>query len=191
MLRVLLKALMILGGIWTLGFVYFAQHILGPPEKPDQHTDAIVVLTGGQTRLEVGFDLLKQEKAKWVFVSGVHPTVTKQYLLNLHKTEQRLRHSIVLGKEASNTLENAQETAAWIRGQHIQSVRLITANYHMPRSLLEFHRALPGIVIIPHPVSSESVKPREWWMWPGTTWLLIREYNKYIASLVAGGDYFK
>ena len=74
----------------------------------------------------------------------------------------------VLGHEAINTLGNAHETAQWIRSQGFRSLRLVTAWYHMPRSLLEFDRAMPEIDIVAHPVFPEQVKQERWWTWRGT-----------------------
>jgi uncharacterized SAM-binding protein YcdF (DUF218 family) len=53
----------------------------------------------------------------------------------------------------------------------------------MPRSLLEFERAMPEIEIVPHPVFPEQVKQQHWWAWPGTAALLMNEYLKYLAAL--------
>jgi uncharacterized SAM-binding protein YcdF (DUF218 family) len=66
--------------------------------------------------------------------------------------------------------------------ENYHSLRLVTANYHMPRSLLLFHANLPDINIIPHPVSPESVHLSEWWKHPGTVDLLAMEYDKYLFA---------
>ena len=38
------------------------------------------------------------------------------------------------------------------------SLRLVTASYHMPRSMLEFARAMPDIAIVPNPVFPEFMR---------------------------------
>jgi hypothetical protein len=53
----------------------------------------------------------------------------------------------------------------------------------MPRSLLEFDRAMPGIEIVAHPVFPEQVKQGHWWIWRSTAALLVNEYIKYLAAL--------
>jgi uncharacterized SAM-binding protein YcdF (DUF218 family) len=73
-----------------------------------------------------------------------------------------------------------------MRQERFKSIRLITAAYHMPRSLLEFHRAMPGVQVLPYPVFPHQVKQESWWRWPGTTNLLVREYNKYLVALLRG-----
>jgi uncharacterized SAM-binding protein YcdF (DUF218 family) len=54
----------------------------------------------------------------------------------------------------------------------------------MPRSLLEFDRAMPEIDIVAHPVFPVQVKREHWWAWRGTAVLLVSEYVKYLGALV-------
>ncbi|MEP4888089.1 MAG: YdcF family protein, partial [Alphaproteobacteria bacterium] len=83
---------------------------------------------------------------------------------------------------ARNTRENAVEAAGWVAANGVTSLRLVTADFHMPRSLLEFHSRLPDVKIVPDPVTSENVHLTRWWRWPGTAFLLAGEYNKYLAA---------
>src|ERR1700736_5683632 len=74
---------------------------------------------------------------------------------------------VVLGHRAVDTLGNAGETAQWMRQQGFHSLRLVTAWYHMRRSLLEFELAMPEIEIVPHPVFPDQVAHEHWWARPG------------------------
>ncbi|CAK0763673.1 hypothetical protein CCP2SC5_320009 [Azospirillaceae bacterium] len=185
--------LLVIGAIWSGGLVWFAQTI--PRETVPkthwaelQHTDAIVVLTGGSARLGVGVELLSAGLARKLFVSGVYHSVEVRELLKLSRIAPgELECCIVLGYAADNTVGNAVETADWMAGEKFHSLRLVTANYHMRRSLLEFSLALPNIQIIPHPVIPVTVRLNGWWSWPGTTALIITEYNKYLLALVRFG----
>ncbi len=53
----------------------------------------------------------------------------------------------------------------------------------MPRSLLEFDRALPDIDIVAHPVFPDQVKQEHWWARRATAALLVGEYVKYLGAL--------
>ena len=86
--------------------------------------------------------------------------------------------------QAGDTVGNAEETADWIRAEGYQSLLLVTSDYHMARSLVEFRRRLPGVEIVPHPVSSARVHLEEWWQWPGTAILLATEYSKFLVSML-------
>jgi uncharacterized SAM-binding protein YcdF (DUF218 family) len=167
---------------WLGGLLWFAT----PPAADTQAaaSDAIVVLTGGSSRLQSGIDLLREGKGRKLFVSGVNQQVDLDDLLGVsgHAPDWALC-CIVLGHEADDTFGNAQETAQWIRRQGFRSLRLVTAWYHMPRSLLEFDRAMPEIDIVAHPVFPDQVKQERWWAWRGTAMLLVNEYVKYLGAL--------
>lgn len=91
---------------------------------------------------------------------------------------------MILGHAADNTIGNARETAGWIAQENFRSLRLVTASYHMPRSLVEFRRTMPDIRIVPHPVFPEGFKGEAWWRWPGTFRLLVAEYNKFLLASI-------
>jgi len=147
-------------------------------------TDAIVVLTGGSLRLRSGLDLLREGRGRQLFVSGVNREVDLAELLHVAgNAPDWAACCVALGHNADNTLGNAQETAAWMRRYGYRSLRLVTAWYHMRRSLLEFARAMPEVAIAPHPVFPENVRQRHWWARPGTVALILSEYGKYLAAL--------
>ena len=177
-------ALILLFLLWLGGLAWFARLI--PDEVGDRAsaTDAIVVLTGGSLRVQNGLALLAAGKAKKLFVSGVHHGTDVATLLRAeHQTSDKAACCIALGYDADNTFGNAVETATWMHQEGFHSLRLVTASYHMPRSLLEFSRAMPEVHVIPHPVFPERVKQERWWAWPGTASLIVAEYQKYLLAL--------
>lgn len=175
---------LLLALVWLGGLVWFADRVSRMTPEPGA-TDAIVVLTGGSERVAEGVSLLSSGSARLLFVSGVPAGVTPEAVLNgAGAGATTLLPRIVLGHSAQDTIGNAAETAAWARRENIASLRLVTANYHMPRSLLEFRRAAPGVAILQHPVFPERFKDREWWRWPGTLALMVREYDKYLLALL-------
>ena len=180
----LFAALSVLFIAYIGGLVWFAETIAEAVEDSAATTDAIVVLTGGSQRVQSGLQLLTAGKAKKLFVSGVyHGTDVTALLRTQRQSPDAVQCCIVLGHSADNTYGNALETAAWMRQEGDHSLRLVTANYHMRRALLEFERAMPDVRIIPHPVFPDSVRER-WWAWPGTLDLIIGEYDKYLWALI-------
>lgn len=170
----------------VLGLIGLVRFAIAPAaENAAAPTDAVVVLTGGSQRLRSGIDLLREGKGRALFVTGVGRRVDLGELLHAADEDapRWLICCIALGHEAENTAGNALETARWMRRQGYHSLRLVTAWYHMPRSLLEFERAMPEILIVPHPVFPERVRDEHWWAWHGTAALLIGEYGKYLAAL--------
>ncbi|MGH7030327.1 MAG: YdcF family protein [Stellaceae bacterium] len=165
------------------GLVWFATP--PAPENRAAPTDAIVVLTGGSLRLASGVELMRQGKGRELFVSGVSRTVDLDELLRVSGDAPHwLACCVAIGYQAENTEQNAQETARWMHQRGFHSLRLVTAWYHMPRSNLEFERAMPDIEIVLHPVFPEPAKNEHWWGRRGTAALLIGEYAKYLVTLV-------
>jgi len=179
------RSLLVFGVIWLCGFVIFAQSLPDTVAMPKTQTDAIVVLTGGSLRLETGLDLLTDNRASKLFVSGVHRGVDVAQLLQMvRRFPDAVTCCIALGYDADNTEGNAKETAAWLKKEQYHSIRLVTSSYHMLRSLAEFRAVMPAIKIIEHPVFPKSFKAKNWWFWPGSTGLIIEEYNKYLIAYV-------
>jgi len=181
-------ALMVCLLAWYGGLVWFVDGMpTGPPGGADlkTRTDGIVVLTGGSRRLAVGLDLLAQGQGRALLVSGVHQDVALPDLLRIVPTfPRRLADRVTLGYRAGNTIGNAAETAAWMRKRGFTSVRLVTANYHLRRSLLELRRAMPEATIVPHPVMPDGLALDAWWRDGETARLILAEYNKYLIAVV-------
>jgi len=168
---------------WLAGLLWYASVIPGSLEDSDSPTDAIIVLTGGTERLETGLDLLRRKMGQKLFVSGVYRGVDVSELLRLSRQKpDEVECCIVLGHTADNTVGNAVETAAWMQAEGFHSLRLVTSNYHMQRSLLEFRYAMPQVAIVPHPVFPHKVKLSQWWLWPGTAHLIAAEYTKFLGA---------
>jgi len=169
--------------LWLGGLIVYAADIPSGLEDGTTHTDAIVVLTGGSERLETGLSLLRQGLGDKLFVSGVYHGIDVAELLRLSRQKpDQVECCIVVGHAADNTIGNAEETAQWMKQEGYHSLRLVTGNYHMRRSLSEFHYAMPGVTIIPHPVFPDAVKRDQWWLWPGTAHLIIGEYSKFLLG---------
>ncbi len=177
--------LALLAALFLVGLWRFASTIPTEVDDPARQTDAIVVLTGGSQRVASGLHLLAAGKAKKLFVSGVYRGVDVAELLRVSRqAPDRVACCVVLGHEADNTAGNARETAQWMTEQGFHSLRLVTASYHMKRSLLEFTRAMPEIEIVPNPVFPEILGERPWWSSRAGLSLVVGEYAKYLVALV-------
>ncbi len=196
-LILLLPALLFAGGL--LAFVDGVARL--PEPAADRRTDGIVVLTGGTGRLNAAIRLLDQESAERLLISGVSAGASKASLAQA--LQQSLPESLLarpdragldvvmlmdccidLGFEAIDTAGNAVETKAWAQGRGYRSLRLVTANYHMPRALAEFHRQLGDIEIVPHPVRPDFLRVEDWWRDRADGLFLFGEYAKYVAALI-------
>lgn len=172
---------------WLIGFIcYTNSDIVATIDMLKLKTDAVVVLTGGDTRVKAGIDLLREGYGKKLFVSGVHTSVDLTEITYL--TDERISHltqNIVLGYSSEDTSDNAMETAAWMHINGYISLRLVTSVYHMKRSLLEFQRAMPWATIVPHTVPPPLSFGKKWWQtFPETVLLTAVEYTKYTLILM-------
>lgn len=164
--------------LWASGFAFFSAFaIFAKPQFAKEKTDAIIVLTGGSQRIEEGLKLFAQRKSEELFISGVHKDVIKNDITFLWKSNTELPPCcITLGYRATTTEENAQEVKEWVAINNIKTIRLVTGNYHIARSLLEFYTAIPGIKIYAHPVSQTELTLESSHFWR----LLFSEYNKIL-----------
>lgn len=180
--------LVILGLVWLIGLFAFVW-LAVPKDVADdgRATDVIVVLTGGSGRLEKGFELLAAGRSEAMFISGVYRGVEVVELMQLSaQTPQEVECCVTLGYNAADTHENALETRDWAVAEGHRSLRLVTANYHMPRSLYEFRRAMPDAEIIPHPVTPQGFLVENWWSDGGALRIAAMEYTKFLIAHVAG-----
>ena len=180
--RAVIVTLSLMALLWGGGLISYAQRVPVTVTNETEQTDAIVVLTGGSGRIDAGVDLLALGRANRLFISGVAPSVNIAALIASDEPKREaLLANISVGTEAEDTPGNAIETAKWANNNTVNSIRLVTAAYHMPRALSELRYAMPGVKIVAHPVFPEQVKA-EWWRYPGTASLLAREYTKYLFS---------
>lgn len=160
---------------YALGFVLFGVTLGNPAPRDAKPSDAIVVITGGEGRIEHAVDMLERRKGKRLLIAGADPSVRKGDLVARLGGKRRLFNCCVdLGSESVDTRSNAEEAKRWVEKRGYKSIWLITSDWHMRRAAYEFHRQLPGIPIVEDAVVSE---PRF------TT--LFGEYNKYILRRIA------
>lgn len=156
---------------WLFGFLWFAVALPGPLSN-GVHTDAIIVLTGSQGRIEHALDVLKAGKAPRLLVSGVDREVKPREFAAEFGVPRRLMDCCVtLGYKAYDTRSNAIEAGQWVVEHHARSVRLVTTDWHMRRAALELARELPADV----KVERDAVPSQ-----PSLT-ALILEYHKLLA----------
>lgn len=185
--RSMMLVVVVLFAVWLVGLFNFASRVVALEVPGDQQTDAIVALTGELVRLREGIALLKDEQSERLFISGVYRGVDVEELLAvLREDAEGFDCCIDVGYVATNTRGNAVETAEWVEAENVHSVRLVTSNYHMPRTLLEFRRLMPTLEILPHPVISERAKDQAWYTNPRSARLLATEFSKYLIVRAGG-----
>ncbi len=170
------------------GFVVFARVVADYlPNAAPPRADGIVVLTGGDLRLRAGARLLEQGRGARLLISGVNPQTTRQDIRRLSRLSNRMFAASVDIDYAHTTIDNAEETKAWARAHGFNSLIVVTSSYHMPRSLTELGRAMPGVTLLPYPVVPHTINATRWWTDGFTTKVLLGEYAKFLTSAARYG----
>lgn len=182
-----LIALLVVAAIWASGLLAFAARVdRSTPAPEPQAADGIVALTGAGSNARIGaaMELLEDGKAQRMLVSGVNREASREDIRTVSRAVRRLYDCCVdLGFDAANTVGNARETQEWARAMGFDSLIVVTADYHMPRSMLELRAAMPEAQLYPYPVVTESLNARRWWRGPNSARRMIVEYCKYLAIL--------
>ncbi len=180
--RIGVPALVIGLAIWIGGFISFVGELPKPTDGIVDTADGIVALTGGRDRIVAAMALLSAHKGERLLISGVHDQTSRADLRRLvEDPDDRFDCCVDLDWQARDTEGNAVETARWAREQGFHSLIVVTAQYHMPRSLIELQRAMPECKLIPYPVLSQTSR-QEWWR-PSTAKVLAAEYTKFLVSI--------
>lgn len=174
---------------FLVGFVVFGEKVTSmQPPVIEEPADAIIVLTGGQSRIQAAIDLLKDKRGKRLLISGVHPSTGEKALQRATHADQSLFDCCVdLDRSALNTIGNATESERWIRAHNYHRVILVTNNYHIPRSTLEMSYRMKDVVFIPYPVVNGERREHSWVAEGDTLRVLLIEYVKYLGAAVRVG----
>lgn len=172
----------------VFGFLVFATAATQPPERRGAKADAIVVLTGGVSRIRAAGGLLKAGRADRLLITGVNRVVRPADLRRLLDIGADLYSCCVtVDHAAQNTRGNAIQSRKWVRGHGFKRIIVVTASYHMARSLAELGRVLPEVDLIAHPVLPARFRDRPWWLDGAESRLLLAEYLKFLPSAVHFG----
>lgn len=168
----------------AFGFVLFAVFVTRDDATGWDKADGIVVLTGGDNRIETGAKLMSEGRAKRMLISGVNRKVSREEMQRLLGIDKKLFNCCVdLGYEALDTVGNADETRTWAKSNGYTRLIIVTSRYHMPRSLAELALVMPGVTLLPYAVTPRRFPETAWWLHPTTTRVLLSEYLKFLPAV--------
>lgn len=167
--------------LWVSGFAIFLVSAKNLKNK-DDYIEYSIVLTGGRNRVQEGISLIDSNSTDFLFISGVNNEVDKKSVLSADFGNHK--NDVELGYEATSTKENVEESSKWIKDNYISEVRIITSDYHLFRSKLEFEHYLPNIEKEFHSVSSINDE----FLSSASNWkLLAGEFNKLVYVFIMQG----
>lgn len=174
---------MVMASAVVAGFLIFAASLERREPRDVAIADGIVVVTGGADRISEALSLMERGKGKRLLISGVNTQSTPEQLRRRWPGREELFQCCVdLDYQARNTYGNAVESRAWARKNNFRSLVLVTASYHLPRTMLEFRAAMPEMEIIGFPVVPEASKLNRWWQEPALMRIIVMEFFKYWAA---------
>jgi uncharacterized SAM-binding protein YcdF (DUF218 family) len=184
-----IAAFLVLVLIWLSGLAAFAARVQqSTPAALPKPAQGIVALTGAGSneRLAAAMGLLEDGYGERVLVSGVNRMASREDIRNVSRAVRRLYDCCVdLGFTAADTVGNARETAEWAKAMRYSRLTVVTADYHMPRAMLELKAVLHGtnVQVETYAVPTPALKARHWWRSPRAARLMVVEYCKYLAIL--------
>jgi uncharacterized SAM-binding protein YcdF (DUF218 family) len=166
--------------LWLAGFAIFVMAVaIAAPPNPMPRADGIVALTGGDGRVSAALALLAARDAPALLISGAgRGTYLGDFTADDSAAATKYAGAITLGHSAVTTHGNALETAYWARSRGMKSLIIVTADYHMPRAILELRRSLPGVNLVQVPVRPPAMAALTSL---STLRLLAGEYSKYLV----------
>ncbi|MBT2728951.1 YdcF family protein [Bacillus sp. ISL-75] len=154
-------------------------------EEPKE-VDVIVVLSGGEGRLEKGIELYKLGYASKIIVSnGLADNLWGKAVSLLP------RNSLVLEDKADSTYESAVYVQKIMKKYNYRSAILVSSDFHMRRVKYNFNKVYKNSNNELIYVSSDtSYDPKAWWMNKHNIGITISEYVKIIGNTfgVHGND---
>ncbi len=185
----ILRFLFLIALLWIaalFGYVAYIEQLDadGRAEMQRETNQSIVVLTGGDQRIATGLQLLQDNIAPELFISGVGAGVRLQDILP--KESEALASRVFLGSKARDTLGNAHEVAEWFSellyyGVELRVV-LVTGHYHLPRALWHLSSQMPKVTWIPIAAHPKALSLETWYS-SGLGWrLLSSELAKFLGA---------
>ena len=105
--------------------------------------EGIVVLTGDKYRISEGLSLLEKKIGNKLLISGVNSKISLNVIKNeFPKYDELFNCCIEFDNISSNTFENIREAYVWKLNNNINTILIVSSDYHLPRVELESNRLL-------------------------------------------------
>ncbi|MFM9903224.1 MAG: YdcF family protein [Pyrinomonadaceae bacterium] len=195
--KMLIAALILLTS-WVLAAPFLANYLI--VDKPLEHADAIIVLSGSavyKERIQKAAELYKQGVAPRIFISndGEAGGWSNADLRNPLYVELEQRQLIAAGVSpdaiiilpgiVSGTHSEAEALKNEVTERPINSVLIVTSAYHTRRALRTFEKILTENKVeigIAHPPAGELTPSSYYWWLKPRGWQMVA--GEYVKSVV-------
>jgi len=146
--------------------------------------DAIVVLTGEDSRIYSAVKLLKAQNGRRLLISGVSKAVSDKTVYETYAAQNAERYCCIdLDRLSLDTKGNARQTADWAALHDFSRLIVVTSSYHMPRSLQHLRNEMPAVDLIPAQIVPADLKGKSTLAMMADPKVLI-EYGKLLLTRV-------
>ncbi len=187
----LVLALLVFLGLLGVG-IFFGLGFYLSPQSPLSKSDAIVAVSGGETRSRAleAIKLYKEGWAPHLIFSGaaLDPTgpSNARAMETIALSEGVPQKDILLDETSANTTANAAGVADIVKAQEFHKIILVTSPYHQRRASVTFHRALGSdVTILNHSSTDANWRRTHWWASDYSRSLTIAELQKTLYVLWA------
>lgn len=160
-----------------------------PVSDPLKKADAIIVVSGGDTRGRTmhGIDLYEQDWAPKLIFSGAaadpNSTSNAKAMMAIAASRGVPTKDIEIDESARDTKENAESTKS-IADEH-ETIILVTSDYHQRRVSREFKKAYGSeTTFINSPAKDRNWGRKSWFFTPYGWWISITEPIKLLFSSI-------
>ena len=162
---------------FSVSFMGFYNNIKSYNTPSVAPTEGIAVLTGGKGRIAKGIKLFKSSPGSYLIISGVDKKIKN---IDIIPIELLKNNRVFIDRKSETTIDNSKAIIKWANQYRIGNIRIITSDYHMPRSMLILLRKSKSINFYADPVISD-IHSRDTWISNSKLLIfLIEEYLKFL-----------
>lgn len=191
------KISIFLSGLITLIaiFVISVGFLLSPQDQL-KHSDAIIVISGGETeeRVKEGVELYKAGWAPLLIMSGAardEGVANAVSMRQIAVSQDVPADNILIETQATDTITNAVRVKEMIGQDVLNRIILVTSPYHQRRASLVFNKVFSdlSVEIINHSAQDSTWRKNGWWRQAWSRHLTLSELQKIIYLLLFSFSY--
>ncbi|MEK5181496.1 YdcF family protein [Paenibacillus sp. FSL P4-0288] len=162
---------------------FSAGHFLALTESPKQ-SDVIIVLSGGQGRVEKAAELYKAGYAPYIILSNAKESTSKSGDMVQNALALGIPQNVIYTENAAkSTHQNAEHTLPIMKEYGFKSAIVISSDFHMRRVKFLFGRMYKKSEIeLTYVGSASGYNAKRWWSDRKSRETTFNEYVKMIGN---------
>lgn len=152
--------------------------------EPDKKADAIIILSGGQGRVEKGVELYQAGYAPYIILSNSTESTSRSGDMLQTALALGVPEDVIFTESAAeSTYQNAELTLSILKEHDFESAIVVSSEFHMRRVKLLFDRVYRKSEIeLTYVGSSSGYNDARWWSDRNSRETTLNEYVKMIGN---------